>query len=214
MSTVLKDRILAELDSVGFGSDEIVNNDLSYSAIAKAIYEYIFNENKVTGLTTGVTTSISTGAVLPFSSEVRPVVAPSLLPVESLKTLLVTTTSTGIPTGATARMFLAIATWLPTAPIMLQVNTTPTGLLSIQPFSGLCIFPAIIPFGITCESQLALTSWPNDGIKRKEKYWEIFAENLNTALNLNIVPPTPTTGIDITGTALYTGVNTISVSFN
>lgn len=208
MSTILKNLIINEIDSISYdtNSPQSVMIDQSVGAIAKAIRSYLTSYSVFVGTTLGSVASVPPAA---FSASLT-IDYLSLGSESSLKTLLLGV-GTGVSTLGTYRMFQAISTWLTVPPTTLQVVSMVPPLTTFSPFSGIVSFPAIATNGLLCESELALTSWSEDMDEVKDKYWEIFSKYLASGLNSNVIPPTPMVGT--LGAFPYVGTNTVLLTF-
>lgn len=206
MSTLLKNKILKELDNVQWSQDSAQeNSDLSFEAIINGIFDYINSDYTIVGNSTGLIT---------------PPVPPSPLSFPTTHDLLVTSTSwlntfkttvrTGIATGGIQRMFLGIQTML-LGTVQIRFTAIPSPLVSIVPPINtpamVVLFPSIASFGSSCAIEINGKK-PNN----INDVWTIISKYIQQALNINIISPIPTAGATVG--ASYTGVTATVLSFS
>lgn len=216
MSTILKNSILNEINNVEYTSnDNETNSDRALNAIINGLYDYILNEHTFTiSNTTGAISTVPS----PTPVVQEPVTSTAQFNSKNLLTqIFKLTTRTGIPTNVTQRMFTAISTWINSPPSKVSLTAIGPLLASILPPSplphGVILFPTITLRGIAAELEILNTVYDKNSSNSKEKFWEIFSKHLNNALNENIIPPIPTTGLATSGFP-YTGLSTLKLSFN
>ena len=221
MSTILKDSILKEINSISFDSDSNdVNIDRSTDAIINGINNYILNEHTFS-------TKITNGLYFP------PLPATPVVVSENLSAELLTSTHTisnfktfwnnivknGIAENGIQRIFQAISSYLMTPPyqVTLNIDVGPNITALIPPYPTPLvpvIFPTMVIQGITCQNEIMNTTFKDLNVEQvKDKYWEIMSSHIHTALMSNVIAPIPTAGLAL-GSFPYTGITTCVLTFN
>ena len=209
MSTLLKTSIINKINAINWSQDSGTDNsDKSFEAIIDGIYEYMntASNRTFTGTFTGLQAT-----------------TPSPTPVTgtSTHTLHITNTTwlstfknivrNGIATNGIQRMFQGIQTMLAGTVLadITSITSVPPGLVTLPPLGTPLVpvtFPAMLSFGTPCQLEIIGSKTAN-----KEDAWGIMSKYIQQGLNVNVVPPMPTSGAI---TFPVTGLTTAFLVFN
>jgi len=191
MSVLLKNKIITELNAINWSNESSSDNsDKAFDAIITGIYNYINEDYTSTGVFTGIQATTPTPTpVTGTSTHTLHIINSSWL------STFKTTVRNGISTGGISRIFLGIQTMLlgSVQADITSLTSVPPAITVIPPLgTPVCpiLFPSISTFGNICELEILGTKSNN-----KEDVWTIISKYIQQALNINVIPPIPTSGL-------------------
>ena len=192
MSTLLKNKIINELNAINWSNDDAtVNSDKAFLAIITGIYDYINENYTITGTYVGTHLLPTPQPIFGTTTHLLSIVNTTWL--NTYKNVV----RNGIDSNGIQRIFTGIQSMLAGTVFATLESTTGTPKIidaTILPVITIpvvpVVFPSISTFGNPCQTEI-LGSKPST----KELFWEILARYIQNALNINIIPPIPFSGV-------------------